>query len=1003
MVGDITPWWKTMQLRDEVRAGQGRIDDVQMSLHDAVFGKAGGARVPYESAAYYGEITHPAGSLVALMTQIVLRLGVQDSNRARAVWRLDQAMGGGKSHGLIGLWHLAKNTTTLADTDLGRAVFAQAEKIAGQGSVAADLGKPVCVVLDCDNPEPRVEHDGPAQTLGGRFLWRLFDGANKKWLAYKDHTASKAKLAEALVDAGRPVLILVDEIMDYLRWASNKDEKLALDDMAFLRALLDTVNDVPNCAVVVVMIASDKDRIVLNDLGQRCRGELEDLLIRNGEATTVSSGGDFADIIRRRLFENPPPSEVSAATARHFKTAMAGVWTKEVFAKTGVNEAGFAKAVARSYPFHPSLIEIAENEWSLHTGFQRVRSTIQVFAATVFSLEARAEAGEWAPALIGPGDLPMSERNVRDALLDSGLVTDQRTQASLREIAAVEIADPDHADRGTARLLDLHRSTQGWNADNPRAAERAATAMFVYSVSPRPNAKRGATETEIRAATFVPVNSYGPGDAEVVLAELFHPDNGLVAYDMVKGTGGQQPRYYFETEKTLAMHARAEREAVTDPERDEAVATIAFGLATSGSFDAVLKVDGLGSPIAGTKPDVDMLVSLLEGAGLDDKHKTRLVILDSRWFSLLNGIDSETRDAIEAALGIGFRKLAVSWASSCVFACVNTQRRGHARGIATEYLAWKRVASLDAVSANAQLKAQADEQRAEAERRLKKAVKEAYQHILYLGEDAAGGREVRSIRLQKENQSALDGQIVWAELADADKAFGVGEFDARALLHNLRDQDWGKPLSEIRDGFWNTPRLPLLPGGDADLRSAVYSAVQAGDLVLVGADSQPRTVTTAADVNLGASGIRIQKPGASAAGAYVDVPEVVGKDWPAARILLESIGLIPSSTGDGIVAAQDPPPGTTVATGSTVTLQVKKSATTPAREHMVGISAIKSLRDDAAARDGIRNLLNEIKNAVDDDASHVQINITITTPTASKDKIVARAAEAGLTAKVTDL
>lgn len=1003
MAGAITPWWKTMQLREEVRAGQGRIDDVQMSLHDAVFGKAGGATVPYESAAYYGEITHPAGSLVALMTQIVLRLGVQDSNLARAVWRLDQAMGGGKSHGLIGLWHLSNNTTTLARTDLGKAVFTEAQVVAGKGSVAADLGKPVCVVLDCDNPEPRVEHDGPAKTLGERFLWRLFDGANKKWLNYKDHTASKAKLAEALADAGRPVLILIDEVMDYLRWASNKNEKLALDDMAFLRALLDTVNDVPNCALVVVMIASDKDRIVLNELGQRCRAELEDLLIRNGEATTVSSGGDFADIIRRRLFENPPPAEVTAATAKHFKDAMSGSWTKDVFGKLGGPDAGFAEAVGRSYPFHPSLIDIAENEWSLHTGFQRVRSTIQVFAATVFSLSASAENGDWVPALIGPGDLPMSERNVRDALLDSGLVTDQRTQASLREIAAVEIADPDHTDRGTARLLDLNRGAQGWNAENPRAAERAATAMFVYSVTPRPNAKRGATETEIRAATFVPVNSYGPGDGEVVLAELFDLDNGLVAYDLVKGAGGQPARYYFETEKTLAMHARAEREAVTDVERDEAVATIAFGLATSGSFDSVVTVEGSGSPSAGSKPGVDELISLLEGAGLDDKHKTRLVVLDSRWFSLLNGIDSETRDAIEAALGIGSKKLAVSWASSCVFACVNTQRRGHARGIATEFLAWKRVASLDAVISSEELKAQADEQRSEAERRLRKAVKEAYQHILYLGEDASGGREVRSIRLQKENQSALDGSIVWAELADADKAFGIGEFDAKALLHNLRDQDWGKPLSEVRDGFWNTPRLPLLPGGDADLRNAVHAAVRGGDAVLVGADGQPRTVTTAADVNLGASGIRISKPGGGAVGEEVEVPDVVGKEWPAARLQLETAGLVPQSSGDGVIESQDPVAGTQVAAGTTITVKVKRDAPAPTQEHMVGIAAIKSLRDDSGARDGIRNLLNEIKNAVDDDASHVQINITITTPTGSKDKIVTRAEEAGLTANVTDL
>lgn len=1000
----VTPWWKTMRLREEVIAGQGRIDDVQMSLHDAVFGKSGGAIVPYTNAAYYGEITHPAGSLVALMTQIAVRLGVTDSTLARAVWRLDQAMGGGKSHGLIGLWHLTRNTSSFAGTDLGAIVFTEAGKIAGAGNVASDLGNPLCVVLDCDNPEPRVEVDGPAQTLGERFLWRLFDGANKKWLTYKDHTASKAKLAEALADAGRPVLILIDEIMDYLRWASNKDEKLAVDDMAFLRALLDTVNDVPNCAVVIVMIASDKDRIVLNDLGQRCRAELEDLLIRNGEATTVSSGGDFADIIRRRLFENPPAHEVTDATTTAFQEQMAGPWDKEVFSKVGSAEKSMAERVARTYPFHPALIDIAENEWSIHTGFQRVRSTIQVFAATVFALAARAEAGDWAPAMIGPGDLPMSERSVRDALLDSGLITDQRTQSSLREIAAVEIVDPDHTDRGTARLLDSNRVQQGWNKENPRAAERAATAMFVYSVSPRPNAKRGATEAEIKAATFVPSNSYGPGDAEVVLSELFNPDTGLVAYDMVKGAGGQPPRFYFETEKTLAMHVRAEREAITDEERDEIVATVAFDLATTGPFDTILKIEGEGSPRVGTKPTVDELISILESAGIDNKHNTRLAILDSRWFSLLNGIDSESRDAVQAALGIGDKKLAVSWASSSVFACVNTQRRGHARGIATEFLAWKRVSALDAVSGSEDLKAQASEHRTEAERRLKKAVKEAYQHVLYLGEDGSGGREIRTVRLQKENQSALDGQIVWAELADADKAFGVGQFDAKALVHNLRDQDWGRPLSEVRDAFWNTPRLPLLPGGDADLRNAVYEAVYAGSIELVGPDGLPRTVTTAADVNLGASGIRIQQPGGGNGEPDTEVPDLVGKEWPAARLLVESIGLVPESNGDGIIGAQNPVAGTLVTSGTTVKLTIKgKKQAAVTKEHMVGVSVIKSLRDDANARDAILNLLNAFKNAVDEDASHIQLNISVTTPTGSKDKIVARAEEAGLNAKVTDL
>jgi hypothetical protein len=1002
MAQSVLPWWQVVQLRSEVTANHGRIDDVQMSLHDAVFGKAAGGKVPYHQAAYYGEITHPAGSLVDLMAQIALRLGVAGSTLARAVWRLDQAMGGGKSHGLIGLWHLTEHVDEFAETELGSLVLAAAEDIAGKGALAPDLGKPRCVVLDCDNPEPRVEVDGPARTLGERFLWRLFDGDNKTWLEFREHTSSKAKLAEAITSVDRPVLILIDEIMDYIRWASNADEQLVLGDMAFLRALLDTANDVPNCALVVVMIASDKDRIVVNELGQKCREELEALLIRNGEATTVSSGGDFADIIRRRLFEDGAPPHVAAGTARLFRDHMTGSWQNAVFSKVGGSSAVSDEKVARSYPFHPALIDLAEQEWSLHTGFQRVRSTIQVFAATAYALAARASADEWVPLLIGPGDLPLSTRIVRDALLDSGLVTDQRTQASLREIASAEIADPDHSDRGTARLLDGARVDQGWNAANPRAAERAATGMFVYSVSPRPNARRGATEAEIAACSFVPVNSFGPGDAEVVLAELFDPEKGIVAYDSVKGSGGQPPRYYFETEKTLTMHMRAEREAITDEERDETVARLAFEMSVSGPFASVVHVDGGGSPSG--RPDEASLRAILEGAGIDDRHTTRLVVLDSRWFSLLNGVDAETREALRAAMGLGPKKLAVSWASSAVFACVNAQRRSQARGYATEYLAWRRVAGLDTVTSNEELTATAIENRREAEKRVRKAVKEAYQHVVYLAEDGQGGREDRTIRLQKENQSALDGQIVWAALDDAGKAFGLGQFNATSLLHNLREQDWGKPISEIRDAFWSTPRIPLLPVGDSELRAALFEATQHGEVMLVGADGTPRAVTSSADINLTATGIRVQRPGGATESESIEVPDVVGQDWNAGRLALESLGFVVAAKGSaGAIVSLNPPAGTVLSRGSTVNVSLKPAAPHSVVEYQVSVSAIKALRDDDAARDAIRNLLNEIKNAVDGQASHIQLSIKVTAPGATKDEIVARAEEAGIHPSITDL
>ena len=953
MASIITPWWETVVLRDEIERGSGRIDDVQASLHDAVFGRAGGKDVPYRRADYYGEVTHPTVSLIELMAKVAIRLGME-GRQARGVWRLDQGMGGGKSHGMIGLWHLATNFGSLKDTELGRQVIERIYSIAGRESLADNLGNPACVILDCDNPEPNEKTDGPAKTLGERFLWRLFDGVYKKWETYRYHTAAKNRLAEALVDVGRPVLVLVDEIMDYIRWASNHDEQLALTDMAFLRSLLETVNKVDNCALVVVMIASDKDSIALNEHGKQCQEELEKLLTRNGQATTVSSGGDFADIIRRRLFQAPPPLEVTNATADLFLEQMMGPW-RDAFNKARESDVEFQDKVARSYPFHPSLIDLVEKEWSLNTGFQRVRSTIQVFAATVFALKEQAAQDEWVPMLIGTGDMPLSSRPVRDALLDSGLVADQRTQASLREVAASEIVDPDHPERGTARRLDL-KCEQGWNEVNPRATERAATALFIYSIAPRPDARRGATEAEIITATFVPINSYGCGDAEVIFSELLRE---LVAYDYIGGRGRNSRRWYFETRKTLLMYFRAEKDTISDEERNEVVTIMAFDLATSGPFSSIVKVEEEGSPVA--KPSFEQLMGILEASGFDNRLKTRLVVLDSRWFSLNGDNDAEVKEVACSAMGLGPRKLAMSWASSAVFVCVDHQHRRSTRGIATDFLAWKRVASLDAVQSDEEQFSKACEERYQAEKKLQRAVKESYQHILYLSDDGSGGREMKMISLRAKNQSALDGRAVWPALVEVDKA--VEQFDSTALLHNLRDSDWGRPLFEIRDEFWNTPRLPLLPGGEADLRQALYTLIQSGEVVLVDSDDQPRTVTGPADINFGSSDIRIQRP--------QPIIEDDDKDED-------------EEDKDDTIVQDDPP-------------------VTP-KEHQVTFSFTKSLRECSDSdRDLVRNLINQIANAVDDDASYIQVSLQVVVPPETKDKIVGRAEEAGISPSVNDL
>ncbi len=980
----VTPWWEVLKLRDEIAHSSGSIDDVQMSLFQAVHGTVAD-RPAYADATYYGEITHPSPLFTDLMAKVAVRLGGGvNYSRARALWRLDQAMGGGKSHGLIGLWHLAAHPAVLATTDTGREAFAKATAIL-DGPPAADLGNPQVVVLACDNMTAGkgvAAYDGPARTLYERFLWRLFGGDNALYLRYKDFNGDKSKIVEALTAIGRPVLILVDEIMDYIRQLSDTENAdLAVRDMAFLRALLDSVNDVKNVAAVVVMIASEKDNMDLDGAGQQRRNELDALLIRNGETATINDNTDFAAILQRRLFERTAPAEVLAATARTFTTQMTGPWRDKVFnAVPATATPEFADEVARCYPFHPQLMALAEQEWAKLAGFQRVRSTIRIFAATAHSLHKRGRAGKWTPLLVGPGDLPLSDPVVREAVIGSGLIVDTRTQANYRQIASADIvAADDHS--GAARLLDRQRTNTQVSEVNPSAAERAATCLFLCSViGARAGGRQGATEPELKAAMFVPDVLFPLAEADTVIGELLDVDGGgLASVEHLAGKGGQAPRLFMSTRQTLNMLVRAARTSVSDTDRDEELARTAERLSATGPFKSKLFVAAdLG------RAALDVLAT----GGIDDARSTRLAVLDPRQFSLLNGIDKETRNAVRAAMGIGSDKLPVQWASSAVFAIVNTQRRSQARGAAGSYLAWERVAAMDAVRGDEELAEQARDQKAEARRNLDTAVRRAYQHILYLGQgdEDDHSRIDRSITFEQENQSALDGTVVWKALVAQGKAFDISALDAKALLHNLNDGDYERPLDEVRDLFWSAPRMPLLPGGDSDLQRAIFQALQAGTIRLVGADGLDRVVTRPGEIGVGQSSLRLAKPktGDAAAGG-------TGGDGGA------HTG--PSGGGSGSSG-----PGTSGAgsgSGSTTGTQESGGGAggddAVAGERELAFTLMTSLTDDLK-RDSVRLLLRDLANTIDEGkASYVQLMVKVIVDASVADEIAEDIRAAGTT------
>jgi hypothetical protein len=334
---------------------------------------------------------------------------------------------------------------------------------------------------------------------------------------------------------------------------------------------------------------------------------------------------------------------------------------------------------------------------------------------------------------------------------------------------------------------------------------------------------------------------------------------------------------------------------------------------------------------------------VLSTAGIDTAHTTRLVVLDPAQFSLRNGNEQSTIDALTVAtgLGAGTTQLPVQWASSCAFAVVNTQRRSNARGMAVEYLARKKALAAPEIQADDELQATGTKELAAAKDQLEKAIKRAYQHVAYLAQpDPEGERRLEQITFDDDHSTSLDGTIVWKALAERDKVFDAGAFTAKALVHNLRDGDYGRTLSDLRASFYSAPRLPLLYEGDRDLQQAIYDAVATGDVQIVDGSGDPVAVTAPNQVNLASAGLRLIEP--------KQIEPETGPDGPAGDDTTAPGG----APGDRPGGAQARPDG--------------PGAGFEAKEQQVAFSFTKNLLGDGTGADDLAALFKAVYQALDE-------------------------------------
>ena len=213
----------------------------------------------------------------------------------------------------------------------------------------------------------------------------------------------------------------------------------------------------------------------------------------------MTEPADFAEIIRRRLFENRDYVPAARALADRFIAAAAGTtWTTVVFDRLGRGRdlATFADRVVDTYPFHPDLFTLAAREWTVVQAFQRVRSTVKIFARTALHWSEQAAAGRWVPQLIGVGDIPLET----EALGVTSLVRRARRQRPRDPGIPSRRNQRHHRLLRRGQRVCRRRPTGGYGRRDTSAdtgGANGATACFAYSLVARGRGDRGATKSEL--------------------------------------------------------------------------------------------------------------------------------------------------------------------------------------------------------------------------------------------------------------------------------------------------------------------------------------------------------------------------------------------------------------------------------------------------------------------------------------------------------------------------
>lgn len=756
-----------MTPREDLREGR-PLDASEFAVHlDHV--REGRAPADYQDPVRFFERTFLAKNLSTLAAGVVRRLsGIKVETSP--VYNLTTQFGGGKTHALTLLYHLAKGGLTASSwKGVPSILEAAGVKSVPDAAIAVFVG----TEFDAISGRGGKNGDPVRHTPWGEIAFQLSGADGFAVVAKHDEqrTAPSAEVIRQFLPKNRPALILLDELLNFM--GRNRKSGLTAQLYAFVQNLCEEAR-AQDGVVLAVSLPSLLDEMTPDDEADFDR--FQKLLDRLGKAMIMSAESETSEIIRRRLFEwGGLPDEGRKTAGEYAEWVLSH--RNQVPQSFPVDNA--KDAFASTYPFHPTLLSVFERKWQALPRFQQTRGILRLLALWVSHAYQAGFKGAHKDPLIGTGTAPLDDPMFRSAVFE------QLGGAQLEGAVTTDICGSkgSHSIRLDKEAVDTIRKA--------RLHQKVSTVIFFESNGGQTKAE--ATLTEIRLAVAEP--DLDIGNIETALETLT---------DTCYFLSGEKNRYRFSPSPNLNK-LLSDRRGSIQPNRveDRIRAEVQKVFQGGNGIERIFF------------PDKSSLIT--------DRAALALVVLPpDRALS-----DQGTRPFIDTATrehGTSSRtyKSALLWAAP--------EGPNALRDDARKVLAWEDLAveqsdfRLDEGQAR-----QLTESLKKAQRDIKETVWRTYKNVMLLDKNNAW----KTVDLGLVHSSAADSLVtlILKRLRqDEDIADGVSP---NFLTRNWPPafKEWS--TKSVRDAFFASPQFPRLLNGDV-IKDTIIRGVENGLLGYVG-------------------------------------------------------------------------------------------------------------------------------------------------------------------------